>query len=471
MKTIFKYVLLILLGVFAIIATYLGIKFPPILAGMASKIMCSCVYVEGRTVESVLGRELMIFQTLNKAKFKFEDSSSVTATYLWETRKSIYRKRIGCTLLAERNEEEIRSQSPAMPESIPYNQDTIAWPMGDHTADTVIAGVNYEGINAAIDVAFEEPDPEKPKNTLAVIVVYDGQIIGERYAPEIDRHSRLMGWSMTKSLTNGLIAMLVKEGKLSLDAPAPVAEWQSGERKNITLNNLMQASSGLDWSESYFSPGTFHNMFSHSDDMGAFAASQKLKYPIGSHWEYSSGTTNILSRIVRQTVGDANYPRYGYEILFHKIGMTTLLVEPDASGTWVGSSYGYASTRDWARFGLLYLNDGVWNGERILPEGWVKYSSTPAPASPIGQYGAQFWLNAGEKGNPQNSFHPGVPNDEYAAEGAEEQNVFIIPSKKLVLVRMGISHHGFDIEGLTRKIIDALPKNESPLSSKERGRG
>ncbi len=456
MKRILKYSLLLLLGVVIAIASYLGIKFPPILAGMASKIMCSCVYVEGRTQQSVLDRELMIFATLNKAKFEFKDSVSVTATYLWETRTSIYRKGYGCTLLAKQSEEEVRSKTLALPEPVRYNQDTMAWPMGDQVRDTLIAGVNYDGIQAAIENAFAEPNPEKPKNTLAVLVVYDGQLVGERYAAGIDRHSMLMGWSMTKSLTNGVIAMLVKEGKLSLEAPAPVPEWQSDDRQNITLNNLMQASSGLAWSESYFSPGTFHNMFSHSDDMGAFAASQELKYPIGEHWEYSSGTTNILSRMIRQTVGDANYPRYCYENLFHKIGMATLLVESDPSGTWVGSSYAYACARDWARFGLLYLNDGMWNGERILPEGWVKYTSTPAPAAPIGQYGAQFWLNAGVDGNPQ-EYHPGVPKDEFGAEGAEEQNVFIIPSKKLVLVRLGVSHHGFDIEGLTRQVIAALP--------------
>ncbi len=456
MKRILKYSLFFSLIVLTAIATYLGIKFPPILAGMASKIMCSCVYVEGRTKQSVLDRELMIFSTLNKAKFEFKDSISVTATYLWETRTSIFRKGHGCTLLAQRSEEDVRSQSLALPEPARYDQDTMAWPMGDQVREALTPDVNYEGVQSAINSAFDEPDPEKPKNTLAVIVVYDGKIVGERYAPGIDRRSRLMGWSMTKSLTNGLIALLVKEGKLRLEAPAPVPEWQSDDRKNITLNNLMQASSGLAWSESYFSPGTFHNMFSHSDDMGAFAASQPLKYPVGSHWEYSSGTTNILSRMVRQTVGDANYPRYCYENLFYKIGMTSLLVEPDPSGTWVGSSYGYACARDWARFGLLYLNDGMWNGERLLPEGWVNYTSTPAPAAPIGQYGAQFWLNAGVAGNPQ-QYHPGVPNDEFAAEGAEEQNVFIIPSKKLVLVRLGVSHHGFDIEGLTRQVIAALP--------------
>ena len=116
------------------------------------------------------------------------------------------------------------------------------------------------------------------------------------------------------------------------------------------------------------------------------------------------------------------------------------LLEPDASGTFVGSSYGYASARDWARFGLLFLNDGVWNGEQILPEGWVKYSTTPAPAAPIGQYGAHWWLNAGAKDHPEKSYHPGLPHDEFVAEGFEDQYIFIIPSQKLVVVRLGVSH-------------------------------
>ena len=457
MKRIFKYILLLILSVLIVGGTYMGVRFPPILAGMAAKTMCSCVYVMGRTPESVVEKELSVFPGLGSAKFEFVDSVSVTANFLWEAKKSIYRKGLGCTLLAERSEDAVQNQEPAMPGQLSYNADTVAWPAGDVVSDSLNKGVNYDGIRAAVEDAFTESNPEKPKNTLAVIVVYDGQIVGERYAEGVNNHSLLMGWSMTKSLTNGLIGLLVKEGKLSLEAPAPIPEWQSDDRKDITLNNLLQASSGLEWNESYFAPGDFHNMFMHSDDKGGYAAARKLKYPIGTHWEYSSGTTNILSKIVRQTVGDANYPKYAYENLFHKIGMHHMLIEPDANGTCVGSSYGYASARDWARYGLLFLNDGVWNGERILPEGWVKYSSTPAPMAPKGEYGAQFWLNAGATGNPENCYHPGVPNDEFGAEGFEQQHVFIIPSKKLVLVRLGISHHGFDIEGLTQKVVSALP--------------
>ncbi len=188
---------------------------------------------------------------------------------------------------------------------------------------------------------------------------------------------------------------------------------------------------------------------------------EKTKSKPNKFFEYSSGTANLLSKIIRQSLGDSLYYRFPYERLFYKIGMYHTLLEPDASGTFVGSSCGYGSARDWARFGLLYLNDGVWNGERILPEGWVKYSSTPVPAAPIGQYGAQFWLNAGAKDNYEKSYHPGIPHDEFGAEGFEEQSVFIIPSQKLVVVRLGISHHGFDIVGLTQKIMSALPETKS----------
>ena len=456
-KKLLKYGLLGLLGFVLAVVIFLYITFVPILAGTAAKTMCSCLYVLGRTPESVVEKELTVVPTLNWSSFDYIDSSAVRATLFLRSRTAVYRKGIGCTLLAERSEQEIRSQTPAMPGPPPFDSDTVAWPLGDKIRDSAVAGVNYEAMNSAISYAFDEPDPDRPKNTLAVVVVYYGQIVGERYAPGVTRDSPLMGWSMTKSLTNALVGRLVMDGKLKVEDPAAVPEWQNDDRKNITLNNLMQASSGLEWNESYFTPGLFHNMFMHSDDKGAFAASQKLKYPIGTHFEYSSGTTNIISRIVRQTVGDANYPRYAYEDFFYKVGMLNVLVELDASGTMVGSSYGYATARDWARFGLLYLNDGLVNGERILPEGWVTYSSTPAPSAPKGEYGAQFWLNAGAKDDPQNCYHPGVPNDEYGCEGFEEQNIFIIPSKKLVLVRLGISHHGFDIEGLTQKVIAALP--------------
>jgi CubicO group peptidase (beta-lactamase class C family) len=461
MKRIFKYFLILvsclaLVGIF-----YLGATFPPILAGFAAKTMCSCTFVMGRTQESVVEKELTVFPGLSTAKIEFIDSAAVTGQFLWSTRKAIYREGLGCTLLSERTEAEVRNQKISLPVPPLINQDSIPWPSGN-LSNSTISGVDYSAIRQAVEETFAEPNLSQPKNTHAVVVVYKGQIVGEKYANGFDLNTRMAGWSMTKSLTNGMIGLLIKEGKLTLSQSAPVAEWQNDERKNITINDLMHASSGLEWNESYFFPGDFHNMFMDSDDKGGYYASKQAKHKPNEFFEYSSGATNLLSKIIRQSLGDSAYHRFPYEKLFYKIGMYHTLIEPDASGTYVGSSYGHATARDWARFGLLYLNDGVWNGERILPEGWVKYSSTPASASPIGEYGAQFWLNAGAKGYPGKCFHPGVPNDEFGAEGFEEQNVFIIPSQNLVIVRLGISHHGFDMEGLTQKIIAGLPQSDRP---------
>ena len=456
---ILKRASLALLVVVLAAVLYMAINFLPIMTGMAAKTMCSCVYVMQRDPESVVRKELTVFPGLSSANITFNQTdSTVTASLLWRESKAIFRKGLGCTLLAERSEQELRQQKFALPDPPPLAQNTARWPSGDLKTDSVPKGVNYQQINEAVDSAFVDVDPKKPIHTNAVVIVYDGQIVGEKYAQGFTKDSRMMGWSMTKSITNALIGILVREGKLKLEEPAPVPEWQNDERHLITINNLLQASSGLKLSESYFLPGDFHNMFIGSDDKGGYAASKKLKYKPNEHFEYSSGTTNILSKIVRQTVGDKDYYRFAYEKLFYKIGMNHALLEPDGSGTFVGSSYGYASARDWARFGLLYLNDGVWSGERILPEGWVKYSSTPTSAAPQQEYGAQWWLNAGEKGNPLHCHEPGLPSEAMMADGFERQHVVIIPSKKLVIVRLGITHNNnFSLVKLVNKVITALP--------------
>src|SRR5262249_1132166 len=160
----------------------------------------------------------------------------------------------------------VRNQKINLPVPPAINQDTVAWPSGNILPDSAMTGVNAEAIRAALDEAFNENDKERPKNTLAVLAVYRGQIIAERYADGFNHNSMFMGWSMTKSITNALMGIRVLDGKLKLEQAAPVAEWQNDERKNITINNLMQASSGLEWNESYFVPGDFHNMFTSSDD-------------------------------------------------------------------------------------------------------------------------------------------------------------------------------------------------------------
>lgn len=456
-----KFIKITLIGLFtAILAAVLlvAITFPPIMAGMAAKTVCSCVYVSGRTIESVKEKELQVFPGLASAKIELQTDSSVVASILFTKSKAIYRKGLGCTLLAQRSEEEVRNQKINLPAPIVAKQDSILWPVGNILPDSVLSGVDYRRIKNAADSAMLENDPEKPKNTLAILVVYNGQIVEEKYANGFNHQSKLMGWSMTKSITNALIGILVKDGKLKVEEPAEVSEWQNDMRKNITLNNLLQASSGLDWSETYFNPfEDFHQMFIKSDDKGAYGASRPLVYEPGTHFQYSSGTTNLLSRMIRQKTGDENYHRFPYEQLFYRIGMLNTIMEPDASGTFVGSSYTFATARDWARFGLLYLNDGVWRNERILPEGWVSYSTTPGSATKLGEYGAQWWLNAGAKEDSNKRKYPELPIDLFWADGFEEQYVMVVPSKKLVVVRLGVSHNGFDMEGLMKEIIESLP--------------
>ena len=216
---------------------------------------------------------------------------------------------------------------------------------------------------------------------------------------------------MAKSVTNALVGILTMKGKLSLKGPVPVPEWQKANdpRQVITLDHLLRMSSGLEWVEAYAERpvSDVNMMLLLKPDMAAYVASKPLAAKPDTVWRYSSGTTNLIRRIIRDALGTKeSYWEFPRRELFNKIGMRSAIWETDASGTFIGSSYLYATARDYARFGLLYLNDGVWQGERILPEGWVAYSTTPTPAAPKGQYGAHFWLNGGKDSNPQDRLIP-----------------------------------------------------------------
>jgi CubicO group peptidase (beta-lactamase class C family) len=459
MKRIIRLVLLALLVVILGIVGYLAFTFPPVMTGMAAKTMCSCVFATGRTPESVVQQELQVFPGLASIPMDINHTdSTVSASLLGRTAKAIFRKGLGCTLLFERPEADVRRQPVRLATPPPFNPDTVDWPAGNRIQrDTLPAHIDYAAVKKAVDEAFVDVNPHEPIFTHAVVVVHNNELIAEKYAEGYDINSRCMGWSMTKSITNMLVGILVKEGKIGIEDPAPVAEWQNDDRKNITVNNLLQASSGLAWSETYFNPtADFHSMFIKSDDKAAYAASRPLKHEPGTFFQYSSGTTNILSRIIREKTGD-DYYAFPYEKLFYPLGIRTAIIEPDASGTFVASSYSYASARDWARLGMLYLNDGVWGSKRILPAGWVKYSVTPNTTSPRREYGAQIWLNRGAADDSTNVKYPGLPNEAILFDGFEENTVLIIPSKKLVIVRLGVTHNrNFSLPKLATAVMNAV---------------
>ena len=443
----------------------------PISTGHTAKTVCSNVFISGRDAEDVFKEDIAPLHFLFAiTDFKVDpDEKSVSAeAFGFAERKAIYRQGYGCTIVNGLTEDELRQQKIGDIKLLKYSPEQRSkrpWPTGNHgPVVSLPAGVDAQKLAKAMDDAFAEPDPQNLRKTRAVVVIYGGWLIAERYAPGFNLNTPQLGWSMSKSVTNALVGVLVRNGKLEVHRPAPVPEWQKADdpRQKITLDQLLRMSGGLEFSEEYapFSDAVY--MFYDSYDFAAYAANKPLETEPGEKWYYSSGTANIIARVVRQTIEKQheNYYDYLYQNLFHKIGMLSVVMEPDPSGTFVGSSYMFATPRDWARFGLLYLQDGVWNGERILPEGWVKYTTTPTPRAPQGKYGAFFWLNAGAPSDASDRMMASVPVDTFFARGFQEQRVFIVPSKNLVLVRFGATSEksAWNDEAFVASMLAALPE-------------
>jgi len=296
-------------------------------------------------------------------------------------------------------------------------------------------------LDRVVAAAFLEPDRRRLRRTRAILVVQDGRIVAERYAPGFGEATRFAGWSMTKSVLGALVGVLVGEGRLSLRDVELMPGWRRPDpRAAITLEDLLRMRSGLGFSEEYADLASdVIEMLFNQDDAAAYAASRPLIATPGTEWSYSSGTTNILSAIVRRSIGDADYPSWPRRALFAPLGMQGALMEPDTSGTFVASSFMLATARDWARFGQLYLQDGVWDGRRLLPEGWVSFSTTPTPQSPGGIYGAHWWLGLKPELGGGSAAAARLPRDTFFAVGHEAQVLTVIPSLRLVVVRLGLS--------------------------------
>jgi CubicO group peptidase (beta-lactamase class C family) len=327
-------------------------------------------------------------------------------------------------------------------------------------------------LKQALDRAFAENAAPPYRNTKAVVVVRDGRVIAERYAAGYGIDTQVMGWSATKSVTNALIGILARQGKVSLEGPAPIAAWANPKdpRRAISIDNLLRMNSGLDIGDSLtarattaFDPSAY--MVFGVRDMAAFAEKAPLKAAPGAptSWNYTNGNTLLLSRIIRDNAGgDAAFTlAFARRELFDKLGMRHVTLEFDAVGTPIGSSHMLASARDWARFGLLYLNDGVVGGERLLPPGWVDYSAAPTPGSERFGYAAGFWTNRGDGEGQRYRIARGIPADAFFARGANGQYVIIVPSQRLVVARFGAAfteRDDMDVVGrLVADVIAAMP--------------
>ncbi len=329
-------------------------------------------------------------------------------------------------------------------------------PLLPEIAGPAVVEPSEPALKAALDHAFEEPSDPPFRRTKAVVVVHNGRVIAERYAAGIGVDTPLLGFSMTKSVVNALIGILTQQGLVTPSMPAPIPEWHGADdpRREIEVEHLMRMTSGLDLDEtnSGFDPSS--QMFLQ-DDTAAYAVNAKLIAPPGTRWHYSSPTTQILARIIRDAVGGPEQTlALAWRELFNPLGMRNVTLEFDAAGTLQGSTYMLASARDWAKFGLLYLNDGVVGGKRILHEDWVDFC---AAATRDTDYAAGFWTNRSEYPNAKGRVRLGIPHDAFFASGDLGQRIVIMPSQHMVVVRLGDSVDPTgDIRGLGRLVKEVI---------------
>jgi len=367
--------------------------------------------------------------------------------------RSVYRPGLGCLLLHGAGP--VPDAAGFRPAPIP-----ATFPAG-------VVQASNPAIRRAIARAFAEPDPAHPRYTKAVVVLHDGQLIAERYAPGYGPDTPIWAHSVTKSITNALIGILVRQGKLRLDEPAPIVAWRTPGNTHhaVTIDQLLRMDSGLPFDEIGGPVNPLTRMLFIERDMAAYAARMPLAHPPGTTWGYSNLGFVLLGRIIRDAVGgDAiDVERFARRELFAPLGMSHTLIETDATGTPIGASNVYASARDLARFGQLYLDNGMVDGKRILPADWVAYSHSQTLAT---GYGAGFWINRVNTGSVP-VWHapwgmPQLPKDMYYARGALGQYVVIVPSEHLVVVRMGISnYYRTGVGDMIAAIIAALHAGQS----------
>lgn len=317
---------------------------------------------------------------------------------------------------------------------LPTQPTGVVWPTRTWSEGELPAGLSATRFDALVAEAFGSKATPRLGETHALLIVQGGRIVFERYGEGFGPEMTYPSWSKAKSITQALVGIATGDGLIDVKAPAEVPEWRNDERAQITLDQLLRMSSGLRWLEEYLpeQPSDVIAMLfgAGKDDVAAFAAGFPLAHPPGSHWYYSSGTTNIVSRALARAVGRTGPALEAWmrARLFEPLGMMSALPKFDPAGTFIGSSFCFCSARDFARFGLLYLRDGMWEGQRLLPAGWVDYARTPTwqqdDPTLDGRYGAHWWLDIAGPGS-------------FSANGYDGQYTVCVPDLDMVLVRHG----------------------------------
>ncbi len=442
---IVKRTFLVLVLILTIAAIY---NYPKlnIISGFASKNFASTNYISDRLYADIDENDhnvpLIKLAELESAN----DHNAITSVFGLMERESICRDGLGCVLI---NDAYDKTQKLLKPKRTLLAND-LPFPYGNNgTKDSVFENIDYDLLNLAMKNVFANYSVQKTRTAL---VIYKGHIVAENYLEGFSKDTPILGWSMTKSVLATLYGILEYQNKIDVQEYRPFGDdiQMKNSKIEITLNHLLRMQSGLAWDEDYTSISDVTEMLFLDADM---AAKQGSKQPIAAPtevWNYSSGTSNFLSGVLRkQFKTHQEYLDFPYTALIDKMGMHSMLLETDMAGNFVGSSYGWATTRDWAKFGLLHLNKGNWNGEQLFAPQWIDYITKPTKGS-NGIYGAHWWLNAEGK-------YPNVPKDLYSANGFQGQRVFIIPSKDLVIVRTGLAEGpDFDESIFLKEVVAAV---------------
>ncbi len=454
-----RFLLLAFLVLLAVAIAVPAYRVALIGAGFAAKNVCSAVFVSGRAPQDAVD-DLRAYRSaaLEHVRVVVErDRRTATGSMFgFARREAVYREGLGCALAIGATAERLQEAA------LPARSDTRAvasWPEGD--ADE--APPPSATLGRVLDEAFAEDAGAPLKRTRAVIVARASALVAERYAPGFSRDTPLPGWSMAKSVAATLAGVLTVEGKLAPERPVRLAAWSAADdpRAAITWAQLLRMSSGLEFDETYANPlsDVVYMLFGTGDAAG-FAAAKPLAHPPGTRFAYASGTTNVLMQAMREALADDRaYLALPRRALFDRIGMRSALIEADATGTLVGSSLMFATARDWARFGLLALRDGTWNGRRILPAGWMRFTTTPAPAAPEGEYAAHWWLKL-RPNRGAGARAPLLPPDAFHAAGHGGQYVTVVPSRDVVIVRLGhaVDRDAWDQDAFAARVLDALAR-------------
>ena len=434
-----------------------------------AKQLCSAIFVVGRTPEEAMAvGDVIRWELLRPdwwdwdeidTRVDLERKRVTLGRYPAPPRSAVFNGRQGCSMLPAGEDEVFFEPIDATPRLPPA--DETPWPMGDVTEGQKVRGINQAAVEAVLDAAYEDNNPERGER--GWVVLHDGVIVGERYGSGYDRYTRNLSFSAGKSIQSTLLGILVHDGHLDVDDPAPISEWEAPDARSlITIKNLLQMASGLDCNNFglthpfHFTPENHHSI-GYNDGVDAFQASvaPPLRFVPGTVNRYRNCDMLAVGGIVRKVVEreyDIDYLSFPQRALFDRIGARDVIIEPDPYGNFLLNGHNYVTTRDWARFGLLYQQDGVFNGERILAEGWAEFVSTPSRANP--GYGAFFWLATEQHKRPR---------DAYWASGAEGQQIVVLPSHRVVIARNAWSptNSGAVFDRFVAEIADAVVQAES----------